>query len=78
MAVKRHETWLLPLDVIEDACAGEQDAIDRVLLHYNYYMNKLCLRWIYDDTGQPHYCVDEYMKGHIKTVLISAILKMKY
>ncbi len=66
-----------PMSVIKDARVGKQEAIDRVLLHYDHYMNKLCLRWIYDDTGQPHYQVDEYMKGHIKTVLISAILKMK-
>ncbi len=69
---------LLPLNVIEEAHAGKPDAIDRVLRHYDRYMNKLCLRWIYDDTGQPHYQVDEYMKGQIKTVLLSAILKMKY
>ena len=64
--------------MIKDARAGKQEAIDRVLLHYDHCMNKLCLRWIYDNTGQPHYQVDEYMKSYIGTALISAILKMKY
>jgi hypothetical protein len=69
---------LLPLPVIEDARIGKPDAIDRVFRHYDLYMNKLCLRRVFDEDGCSHYCVDEYMKGCIKTVLISAILKMRY
>ena len=43
-----------PLSVIETARAGEADAMEQILQHYDGYINKLCLRTIIDESGQPH------------------------
>ncbi len=56
---------LLPLAVIEAAHAGDPSAMDRVLRHYDRYIKKLCTRKLYDDCGQEHYCVDEYMNRRL-------------
>ena len=53
---------LLPLSVIKAARAGDAEAVERVLRYYEGYINKLCTRTLYDEYGQPHVCVDEYMK----------------
>lgn len=57
---------LLPLSVIE--------AVERVLRYYEGYINKLCTRTLYDEYGQPHVCVDEYMKRRLEIKLISSIV----
>ena len=60
----------LPLAVIEAARAGDTGAVEQVLQYYNGYINKLCTRTLYDDCGQLHVCVDEYMKHHLENKLI--------
>ena len=61
---------LLPLSVIEAARAGDSEAVERVLRYYEGYINKLCTRTLYDEYGQPHVCVDEYMKRRLEIKLI--------
>ena len=65
---------LLPLSVIRSACAGDTDAVEQVLRHYRGYINKLCTGILYDKHGQPHVCIDEYMKRHLEIKLISSIV----
>lgn len=65
---------LLPLSVIEAARAGDAEAVERVLRYYEGYINKLCTRTLYDEYGQPHVCVDEYMKRRLEIKLISSIV----
>ena len=65
---------LLPLSVIEAARAGDAEAVERVLRYYEGYINKLCTRTLYDEYGQPHVCVDEYMKHRLENKLIYAIV----
>ena len=65
---------LLPLSVIEAARAGDAEAVERVLRYYSGYMNKLCTRTLYDDCGQLHVCVDEYMKHRLENKLIYSVL----
>ena len=65
---------LLPLSVIEAARAGDAEAVERVLRYYSGDMNKLCTRTLYDDCGQLHVCVDEYMKHRLENKLIYAIV----
>lgn len=62
-----------PLSVIEAARAGEADAMKQILRHYDGYINKLCLRTIIDESGQPHKQVDPYMKGRLQSKLMQAI-----
>lgn len=65
---------LLPLSAIEAARAGDAGAVERVLRYYEGYINKLCTRTLYDECGQPHVCVDEYMKRRLEIKLISSIV----
>lgn len=65
---------LLPLSVIEAARAGDAEAVERVLRYYEGYINKLCTRTLCDEYGQPHVCVDEYMKRRLEIKLISSIV----
>ena len=55
-------------------CAGDTDAVEQVLRHYRGYINKLCTGILYDKHGQPHVCIDEYMKRHLEIKLISSIV----
>lgn len=63
----------LPLAVIEAARAGDAGAVEQVLQYYNGYINKLCTRTLYDANGQPHVCIDEYMKRRLQIKLIHTI-----
>mgnify|MGYP002798694061 CR=1 FL=1 len=65
----------LPDFVIDAACAGNAEAVERVLQHYDGYINKLCTRTLYELDGSPHVRVDEYMKHRLQNKLIRAILK---
>ena len=64
----------LPDFVIDAACAGNAEAVERVLQHYDGYINKLCTRTLYDGSGQPHICIDEYMKRRLQIKLIHSIV----
>ncbi len=64
----------LPLAVIEAARAGDAGAMEQVLRYYNGYINKLCIRTLYDDYGQPYTGVDEYMKRRLENKLTYAIV----
>ena len=64
----------LPLSVIRSACSGDPDAVEQVLRHYRGYIIKLCTGIFYDKHGQPHVCIDEYMKRHLEIKLISSIV----
>lgn len=65
---------LLPMPVIEAARAGDAEAVERVLRYYEGYINKLCTRTLYDGSGQPHICIDEYMKRRLQIKLIHSIV----
>ena len=67
---------LLPMPVIEAARAGDAGAVEQVLRYYEGYINKLCTRTVYNESGCPHACLDEYMKSRLENKLIRAILGM--
>ena len=67
----------LPLSVIEAARAGDVEAVERVLRYYEGYINKLCTQTLYDPDGQPHVCVDEYMKRRLEIKLIHSIVTIE-
>ena len=58
------------LSVIKAARAGEADAIEQILQHYDAYINKLCLRTMVDESGQTHKQVDP-----LQSKLMQAITK---
>lgn len=65
---------LLPMPVIEAARAGDAEAVEQVLRYYEGYINKLCTRTVYDESGCPHVYLDEYMKSRLENKLIRAVL----
>ena len=67
---------LLPLSVIHAAQAGDAEAMEQILRYYGGYINKLCTRTVYDESGCPHACLDEYMKSRLENKLICAILSV--
>ncbi len=67
---------LLSLAVIHAAQAGDPEAVECVLRYYEGYINKLCTRTLYDDFGEPHTGVDEYMKRRLENKLIRTIVVM--
>ncbi len=80
--VEKHIDWLsfndfsfehfdIRFGIIND---GDTDAVEQVLQHYRGYINKLCTGILYDKHGQPHVCIDEYMKRHLEIKLISSIV----
>ena len=69
-----HGRVLLPLSVFAEARAGDPLAMERILRYYDGYINKLCTRTLYDGSGQPHICIDEYMKRRLQIELIHSIV----
>ena len=58
---------LLPYHIIVEA-------INEVLKHYEGYIAALSTRRLYDECGNPHYCVDETLRRRLETKLITKIL----
>lgn len=71
------EANLLPFHVIKAASEGNVEAINVVLKHYERYITKLSTRRLYDEYGQPHYCVDESLRRRLETKLISKVLTFR-
>ena len=69
-----HGRVLLPLSVYEAAHVGDILAMGQILRYYDGYINKLCTRTLYDGSGQPHICIDEYMKRRLQIKLIHSIV----
>ena len=65
---------LLPLSVMEAAHAGDAMAMELVLRFYEDYINKLCIRTLFDSNGIHYVCVDEYMKHRLEIKLIHSII----
>lgn len=70
----KRENGLLPFHTIKAATEGDVDAINAVLKHYEGYIASLSVRKLYDEYGQPHYCVDETLRRRLETKLITKIL----
>ena len=60
--------------VIHAASGGDSEAMEQVLRYYEDYINKLCIRTLYDSNGIPYVCVDEYMKHRLEIKLIHSII----
>ena len=65
---------LLSYPVITLAASGDVDAINAVLKHYEGYIATLSIRQLYDESGNPHFCVDEALRRRLETKLITKIL----
>jgi hypothetical protein len=68
---------LLPFEVIELAIAGNPEAMDLVLQHYDQQIDYLSSRKFYDDDGNHYYGTDLEIKDRLKSRLIQAVLRFK-
>ncbi len=64
----KHPSYYL----ISSAIDGNEPAIEKILLFYDPYISKCCLRPLYDEYGNVYITVDMELKGRIR----EAILKM--
>jgi hypothetical protein len=74
MAKSSNCSKLLPYHTVAAAASGDVEAINRVLKHYEGYIAVLSTRTLYDECGNPHYCVDENLRRRLETKLITKIL----
>ena len=70
----RKNNHLLSYPLIVLASSGDVDAINSVLKHYEGYIAALSIRQLYDESGNPHFCVDEALCRRLETKLITKIL----
>jgi len=71
------ERGLLPYPIIIAAKAGEIEAMNVVIQHYNSYISSLSLKSIQDEAGNMYWGVDQDMKNHLQTKLVDSILTFK-
>lgn len=74
MRKKCNKNNLLPFHTIKAASEGDVEAINVVLRHYDSYIVRLSTRQLFDEYGQPHYCIDETLRRRLETKLITKIL----
>ena len=68
---------LLPYHIIMEATAGNIEAINIILKHFEGYIAVLSTKQLYDEHGVPHYCVDETLRRRLETKLIMKILEFE-
>ena len=77
MGTATRNNKLLPFVLIEAATAGNVNAINAVLKHFERYIIALATRELYDENGNAHLYVDEELKRMLETKLITKILEFK-
>ncbi len=73
----RDDKVLLPLPIILSANAGEPEAMNIVLSHYEKYITYLSVRQFRKKEGYTYYGVDEDVRIRLQSRLIEAVLKFK-
>ena len=72
--IRKNNHHLLSYSLIVLASRGDVDAINAVLKHYEGYIAVLSIRQLYDESGNPNFCVDEALRRRLETKLITKIL----
>lgn len=65
---------LIPYHIIFAAKAGDKEAIDAILKHYDAFFTQLSTRTAFDEYGNSYEVVDEYMKSRIADGCIEEFL----
>lgn len=73
----RDDKVLLPFPIILSANAGEPEAMNIVLSHYEKYITYLSVRRFQKKEGYTYYGVDEDVRIRLQSRLIEAVLKFK-
>jgi len=69
---------LLSYVVIAKAIAGDVDAVNKVLKHYEGYIAVLAMKRLYDRYGNQYTVVDDDLRRRLETKLITAIVQGKF
>ena len=72
--MKNKQHTLPSFFLISSAVDGNENAIEKLLLFYEAYISKCCLRSLYDEYGNVYIVVDMELKGRIREALIKMIL----
>ena len=67
--MKNKQHTLPSFYLISSAVDGNENAIEKLLLFYEAYISKCCLRPFYDEYGNVYIVVDMELKGRIREVL---------
>ena len=59
------------------AVDGNENAIEKLLLFYEAYISKCCLRPFYDEYGNVYIVVDMELKGRIREALLKMICEFE-
>lgn len=63
--------------LISSAVDGNENAIEKLLLFYEAYISKCCLRPFYDEYGNVYIVVDMELKGRIREALLKMICEFE-
>jgi hypothetical protein len=72
--MRKQSKKCIPVPIIESAVCGDAEAIHAILKHYEGYIAALSTRRLYDEYGNPHFCVDVGLRRRLETKLITAIV----
>ena len=68
---------LLSVDIIESAIQGEKWAKQKILLHYDSYINRLATRDLFDSQGNICRVVDSDLKSALQSKLLEGIARFQ-
>lgn len=71
----KNQSHELNYDLIEKAVRGEPNALEKILLHYDAYINALATYEIISADGTIYRHIDEDMKVQVQMKLVDAIQK---
>ena len=69
------ENRLLTFDIIQQATLGDENALQKVVDHYNGYIRTLSTRTYISADGRKHCVVDEEIRGRLQEKLMKAVIQ---
>ena len=77
ISTQNDERGLLPYPIILAANAGEAEAMNIVLNHYDSYIVSLSMRKLQDEHGNIYWGIDEEIRGRLRSKLMQSVLAFK-
>jgi hypothetical protein len=63
----------LPLEIINAAIGGDEDAMKAVVKHYEGYIAALSMKRLYDEDGRQYLFVDEELRRELELKLLTKV-----
>ena len=71
------DSFIEEMRAISSAVDGNENAIEKLLLFYEAYISKCCLRPFYDEYGNVYIVGDIELKGRIREALLKMICEFE-